>query len=349
MDGSGVIRNGPGKKECSVQKTIYLGLLVMAAGGAAGQAVLQLQEAQITETYATVPISVRGTLSQGVASLNFELRYDPDSIHVVSLTEGDAAQQAGKHLQWHQAAPGHINVVLMGFTQQTIRSGEVARLTVESLKPDRPAARLEITKSTFASIEGNVIPSRGSSSLVTWDSGSMGPSPSPGFPTSAPFNPVPDVQQPQPLPLHADIPPRELSTRSQVPDSVQQRLTAARHSANTARATLGPPRRAAGNEDQAGASDAATPARVASGPDAAAVETVAERISAFTDADAEDSRLDGTGTARTPKIKLENVDQPRHNESQTALDDGKRYSWTPWIGVGVAAVILTLVVIVRRM
>lgn len=130
---------------------------------------LRIAPATIEEARVTVPVLVQGDVGDGVAALDFLLNFDPAVFQPVAVSAGTAATAAGKLVQGSPTNPGQYVVVMMGMNQQTVQSGEVARVVMRQIsQPENNRSELSVSRTTLASLEANQIPSEGSSATVTF-------------------------------------------------------------------------------------------------------------------------------------------------------------------------------------
>lgn len=108
-----------------------------------------------------------------VAALDFRVQYDPGVFRPLSAETGSAALHADKTVAANVPVPGEYVVVMMGFNQNTVAGGEVARIALERLGgEDIEASRLYIRDTTFSTWDGVELPSEGSDRVVRFtDSG----------------------------------------------------------------------------------------------------------------------------------------------------------------------------------
>lgn len=312
----------------------------------AADGVLHLGNVRSRENQVTVPITLQGDVSGGVASMNFELSFDPDAVRVVDVDVGSAARQTGKDVQWNETEPGRLSVVVMGLNQQTVQAGEIARLVVEPVQSDLRNARLHIGNSTFASTTGELIPSQGSTGTLTWrirdDDASDNTPELPGVdPSEAPAPETGDTPSPSVPPGHAipGVPVADVGPPSSVPDSVEQRLLAAREGAEAVRPLLGSPREDATSNVTTGTSadfpNSATESGVAHAE--GRLETVATGSDFPEKVDV---------TAFTPNKSLEKLQANGHNTLASSVLE--KESWffgvTGLIAVTVGVLIVILVI-----
>lgn len=333
----------------TVSVRLFVFIVACLAGvSAVAEGVLHVGNVRTREQTATVPITLQGDVASGVASMNFQLNYDPNAVRVVSVDPGRAARDAGKQVQWHEAAPGRVNVVLSGFNQDTIQSGEIAQLRVEPAESGVRNARLHIGSSTFASTTGDVIPSTGSTGALAFriredeDSSEEPEEPAP----NAPPPPSPGVPgDPGSGPL---APPRMGGgtgdgesvdeDRAAVPEAVERRLIAARQDAEALRPLLGAPRGSAA-DDESGADSGGGSAR--SGLDGSGgFETTTVAAPGA-------GGLDSTrNTTITPEKKLENADDSGHNKGASGVLEGRtqRFTLTQVMVTALVGVFIVLII-----
>ena len=324
----------------SASLVFALALLTLPTAHAEG--VLHVGNVRSEESRITVPISLQGDVAEGVASMNFELTYNPESVRIVGVDTGSAARQSGKQIQWHETAPGRLNVVLMGFNQQTVQSGEIAELTVEPLQSEVRNARLHIGNSTFASTNGDPIPSKGSTGTLSWqtrDDGNADDRSETSGGTRPPDATVddPDVPLPNALGTAARArngPIPNTSSPASVPESVERRLMAARQRAEALRPLLGAAPDGAALDDTAESTSEVD--TEISDRSVERLENAAEN--AVTDMNYPISAND---SSNTPEKNLENVDATGHNNvASSVLERGSSRFIAVWPIAAVAVIFL---------
>lgn len=66
-----------------------------------------------------------------VASLQFDLIYDPSVLSVTTTTAGGASMNVNKTLTSNLLSPGDLRFIIAGFNQTVFGSGGIARITVQ--------------------------------------------------------------------------------------------------------------------------------------------------------------------------------------------------------------------------
>lgn len=149
---------------CKAPSPGFRGLVTLAmtlamAGATAGT--LRLGTPTINNNQYTFPVVLQGD-AEGVAALDFRLAYDPAVFNPVSAQSGTTALQAQKQVSSNIATPGEFVVVLMGFNQNTVGSGEVVEVVLEKIgEPSGGATTLRIAEPTLATNVGIEVDSRG--------------------------------------------------------------------------------------------------------------------------------------------------------------------------------------------
>ena len=122
--------------------------------------ILQLGQPIIEGNQYIFPVTLSGG-EDSVTALNFTLAYDPAVFRAVDASAGTQARITNKVVTAHAPAEGVFNVVMMGFNQQTLDSGEVARIILERIGGDGGASSLSINNPTLATWDGGELPSQG--------------------------------------------------------------------------------------------------------------------------------------------------------------------------------------------
>lgn len=122
---------------------------------------LQLGDPVVSDNRYTFPVLLQGD-GEEVAALDFRLGYDPSVFSPVSAQSGPTALQAQKQVSSNVPAPGEFVVVLMGFNQNAVASGEVVQVVLEKIgEPASGSTVLRIAEPTLATNVGIEVDSRG--------------------------------------------------------------------------------------------------------------------------------------------------------------------------------------------
>jgi hypothetical protein len=115
------------------------------------------------------PIAI-GADASGAASLDFQLRYDPEVFTPVSVGLGPAAMAAGKVVEGNADAPGSYRVLVMGLNQNSLPPGQVAQVVFErNADATATSSQVSLEAPTLADASGAVLPSNGSQQEVVFD------------------------------------------------------------------------------------------------------------------------------------------------------------------------------------
>ncbi|MCC6698956.1 MAG: hypothetical protein IT365_25255 [Candidatus Hydrogenedentes bacterium] len=127
------------------------------------QGTLRLGKPAKNGSTVTVPVLLEGEVGDGVAALDFTLRYDPALLAPTGVRAGDAAATAGKGVQYNVTAPGRYVVMMFGLNQTTIQNGKVADIALRTLAAgEGTTTDIAIGSTTLASLSGDTIASKGS-------------------------------------------------------------------------------------------------------------------------------------------------------------------------------------------
>lgn len=129
---------------------------------------LRIGQPQVEGDQVTVPVLLEGDVADGVASLSFQLNYDPSTVEPQVANPGAAAQSAGKNVTTNVKEPGMYMVVMSGLNSNTIASGEVTNIVLQR-RSDAASTNISITGTAFASLQGDEIPSRGSTGNISFE------------------------------------------------------------------------------------------------------------------------------------------------------------------------------------
>jgi len=129
---------------------------------------LRIGQPQVQGEEVTVPVLLEGDVAEGVASLSFQLNYDPAAVEPQLASPGTAAQSAGKNVTANVKEPGTYMVVMSGLNSNTIASGEVTNIVLQR-RGDEASTNISITGTALASLEADEIPSRGSTGNISFE------------------------------------------------------------------------------------------------------------------------------------------------------------------------------------
>jgi cohesin domain-containing protein len=141
-------------------------VFLVAASATAGQ--LQIGSPTFSDDEVTLPISLNHTTTPGVASLSFELSFDPDVLEFDEASVGAVAASAGKDVQTSLPEPGRLIVVVLGLNTNTIGNGVVTDITLGVLDPPASLRSTVVVEETvFAPSDGSMeLPSQGDTRFV---------------------------------------------------------------------------------------------------------------------------------------------------------------------------------------
>lgn len=116
-------------------RILALSLLLLASVSAFGvDSILTLAESPVPQEPNVAGLSVLLSAAPGqrVAALQFDVSFDPTALTMPpagGVETGAPAKAAQKQTQYSPTGPGQIRVLVVGFNQESISNGEVARLS----------------------------------------------------------------------------------------------------------------------------------------------------------------------------------------------------------------------------
>lgn len=153
------------KKYC-----VAIAIIAILSPGTAFAGRLELGNAQVDGDLVTIPINLTGDVGEGVAAMDFQMRYDPQVLEPVEAGVGPAASQAGKQVSQNSSDPGSYTLVIMGLNQGVMQQGEVASVVMRRVGDAAGGtSNIRIVETTFASLAAEEIPSRGDSQNLRLD------------------------------------------------------------------------------------------------------------------------------------------------------------------------------------
>jgi hypothetical protein len=291
--------------------------VLACASAPAGE--LLLGTPRSAETLVSVPVILRTDTGTGVAGLDFTFSHDPDVFDLVGVTAGPATRDARKELTTRSEQPGEVRVVLTGVNREILANGTVATVELRRKTVQSGESLLEITDTTFTSIDARELPSQGDSATLRWENGDLRPDPAaplPGEPSAGDGDgepaPIPagEVALVDPV-ATGEQPPGTPTQAGKKADGTRQ-IESALGRASELRGALEDPGMVAagpGETPQTDLSDLPDTAPVPS-PNALRKDLAAERTA--------------TGFAEPPAVAGERHEAPAEAPADTALRSRKR-------------------------
>jgi hypothetical protein len=142
-------------------------LLLVQPWASGATATLTVAEASAPSEGGAVafPVSLLCPPGQRVAALQFDIEFDPSALKMPAkdgVLAGTAAKAAGKQVNYSTVSPGTVRVLIVGFNQETVASGEVATFAF-SVAHERPRALepVHIRNAVLSDPNGNTVPVQG--------------------------------------------------------------------------------------------------------------------------------------------------------------------------------------------
>lgn len=157
----------------------------------------------------TVPIVLEGDVGEGVAAMDFRLRYDAEVFEPIAIETGQAVADADKLVQTNLVRPGEYIFLMFGMNQTVLTSGDLAQVTMRVIEaPETGRTRLTVTNTTMSTADATALDSRGTGRTIRFDGG-LPAEPSPPEPEPSadddPSEPAAPAGQPEdPASLGAD-------------------------------------------------------------------------------------------------------------------------------------------------
>lgn len=164
---AGALASGKQGRFSGMRKSTIIGMLAaaVAVSFVAEAGTLRIGQPTLHGDQVSVPVVLEGNVAGGVAALSFQLNYDPAAVEPVQARPGAAAQSAGKEVMTNVPDPGTYMVVMAGLNSDTMHSGDVTHIVFQR-RGDYNSTNISITGTTFASLQGDEIPSRGSTGSI---------------------------------------------------------------------------------------------------------------------------------------------------------------------------------------
>jgi hypothetical protein len=142
---------------------------MLLCGLSAQAGTLQLGTPTVEAERYVFPVILQGS-DTPVAAMDFRLQFDPAVFRPLAADPGSMALQSDKTVTANAPAPGEYVVVMMGFNQNGVEGGEIARIALERIDGgDSGSSRVALTDTTFSTWEGEEVASQGSERVVGLD------------------------------------------------------------------------------------------------------------------------------------------------------------------------------------
>lgn len=120
----------------------------------------------------TVPIVLEGDVGEGVAAMDFRLRYDAEVFEPIAIETGQAVADADKLVQTNLVRPGEYIFLMFGMNQTVLTSGDLAQVTMRVIEaPETGRTRLTVTNTTMSTADATALDSRGTGRTIRFDGG----------------------------------------------------------------------------------------------------------------------------------------------------------------------------------
>jgi len=107
---------------------------------------------------ATLPLVLTPGTNQRVASLQFDLAYDPTLLTPVSISEGPTAIAASKSIILNELGPGNYRIIIAGFNNNQIAAGTVAEFSFSIALSATHTLPVDLSNVLLASTTGSQVP-----------------------------------------------------------------------------------------------------------------------------------------------------------------------------------------------
>lgn len=154
------------------------------AGAAAAEAESLLQLGSMTVEEGVCQLSVLLTRPAPATACDFHVTYDAAVLQFQGIQPGYAALQANKIVTANLLAPGNLVVVVMGFNQEALGVGEIARLAFVPAEGNT-AARIGVEEATLSQADGTIIPTASYVGEFSWKTPAPPGETAPTSPTAA--------------------------------------------------------------------------------------------------------------------------------------------------------------------
>jgi len=150
-----------------IHSTLFsVALLCISAADQVPAARLTVTNPKVSGDQVTFVVALEGDAVNGVSTMTFQVKYEPDVFEPVSVKPGKSASSAEKMVQGKAGKKGAYSVIVAGVNKNKIEKGDVAELTFKINGKAKEAktreTKITIAATSFASPEGTVVPSQGS-------------------------------------------------------------------------------------------------------------------------------------------------------------------------------------------
>ncbi|MCF6287546.1 MAG: cohesin domain-containing protein [Candidatus Hydrogenedentes bacterium] len=119
---------------------------------------LQTTSSEESEGKVLVPIHIETDLSEPVASLQFDLHFDPKALRFSDVLAADAAQDAEKSAHSNLLRPGVVRVIIAGLNRTTMDTGLLAQIQFSAVNPLLTATTVTMEGAILSDPYGSSVP-----------------------------------------------------------------------------------------------------------------------------------------------------------------------------------------------
>ncbi len=146
---------------------VMIGLLVLPSSSFAAELIITNASTVGDSSHILLPIFLE-TGGSDVSSITFQMKYDPSVLRPGAIEAGPVARSAFKDARGNVPSPGTYMVLIAGINQNSMGSGEVARIQMEKMKdPSSGRTRVIIAKPALSGSDAQTVPCAGSGVEIT--------------------------------------------------------------------------------------------------------------------------------------------------------------------------------------
>ena len=136
-----------------------LGLATVVSTVLGTPALVILEDMDFNAGFVVVPLAFEQAASENVAAMQFDVLYDAERFGVYEVQAGAAVAQAYKDVIYNEIDEGRMRVIVSGFSQDAITSGELTTIVFYALDADKSLLpfRLGVESLLMADAFGNQV------------------------------------------------------------------------------------------------------------------------------------------------------------------------------------------------
>jgi hypothetical protein len=137
---------------------VIAGLAEVPAIAAGAATLTVLHDINQTGDYISIPVAFQEANDEAVAAMQFDVAYDAEYFAVYIVQSGQVVVNSGKEIIYNEIGTGEIRILVTGFNQAEIVSGELAQVVLYPITDVPQVGSIAITSVLMSDPYGNQVP-----------------------------------------------------------------------------------------------------------------------------------------------------------------------------------------------